>query len=120
MLTEIYLKNLSFFAFHGLYPEEKKDGNRFMVDVKIRLQVPPDPENEDLSVTVDYARVYSLIQAEMERPCALLESLCQRIILRITNFFPEIQELEVSVAKANPAIGGLCEWVKVSQTWQKS
>lgn len=113
MLTEIHLQHLEFFSFHGLYPNEKKEGNRFVVDVKIRLQVPENPENEDLSCSVDYAAVYALVKAEMDQPCALLESLVQRILGRITKVFPQIIRTDVTVAKANPAIGGLCKQVSV-------
>lgn len=120
MQTTIHLQGLDFFAFHGLYPEEKKEGNRFRVDVIICLPVAPDPDNEDVAKTVDYSKVYGLIKTEMEKPCALLESLTQRIINRITASFPQIHQLEVSVSKANPSLGGLCEWVKVSRCWQKT
>jgi dihydroneopterin aldolase len=114
MLTEIQLQNLEFFSYHGLYPGEKKEGNRFRVDVKISLDVPFQPTSEDLSSTIDYAQVYALVKSEMDLPCALLESLSQRIISRINAAFPRIIRLEVAISKANPAIGGLCDWVKVS------
>ena len=49
MKTEIHLQGMEFHAFHGVYPEEKKLGNRFRVDVLMKLDVALQPENEDLS-----------------------------------------------------------------------
>ncbi len=120
MLTEIHLDGMEFHAFHGLYPEEKRLGNRFIVDVKMYLRIPFNPDNEDLSLTVDYAGVYALLKEEMSIPCPLLESLGQRICGRISNAFPLVERMEVSIAKANPAIGGLCRQVRVSSNWEKS
>ncbi len=82
---------MEFHAFHGVYPEEKMLGNRFRVDVLMKLDVPFQPENEDLSRTVDYSLVYAILKNKME----------------------------ICIAKANPAIGGLCEWVKVRSIWKK-
>jgi dihydroneopterin aldolase len=119
MKTEIHLQGMEFHAFHGVYPEEKKLGNRFRVDVLMKLDVAFQPENEDLSRTVDYSVVYSILKSKMENATPLLESLGQGICRELAATFPIINEMEVSIAKANPAIGGLCEWVKVRSIWTK-
>jgi dihydroneopterin aldolase len=51
MKTEIYLQGMEFHAFHGVYPEEKKLGNRFRVEIRMWLNVPFNPGSEDLSAT---------------------------------------------------------------------
>lgn len=119
MKTEIHLQGMEFHAFHGVYPEEKKLGNRFRAEIKMWLDVPFNPENEDLSATVDYAGVYAILKREMENPCALLESLGQRICRDVSAAYSMLDEIQVSISKANPAIGGLCEWVTVSSRWTK-
>ena len=118
--TEILLQGLDFHAFHGVYPEEKLLGNRFRVDIKMQLEVPFNPINEDLSHTVDYAIVYNLVKKEMDIPCKLLETLGQKICNAIAVEFPSVFSIETSISKANPAIGGLCEWVSVKTHWLKS
>lgn len=119
MQTEILLQGMEFHAYHGVYPEEKKLGNRFRVELKMMLDVPFNPGKEDLSATVDYAVVYAILKKEMDIPTALLESLGQRICREISTAFSEIEEIRISVSKANPAIGGHCEWVTVSSSWKK-
>ena len=110
---------MEFHAFHGLYPEERKLGNRFRTEIEMTLDVPFNPENEDLSSTVDYAGIYSILKREMAIPAALLESLGQRLCREISFVFPMLEEIKVSVSKANPAIGGHCEWVTVTSVWKK-
>ena len=120
MQTEIQLQGLEFFARHGLYPEENRLGNRFRVDVHFVLDVPFDPDGFEIGNTIDYAGVYAVVKAEMETICPLLESLGQRMIRRITAQFPGLLRVDVAVSKANPSIGGLCEWVRVNSHWEKS
>lgn len=120
MQTEIQLQGLEFFATHGLYKEENRLGNRFRVDVHLLLDVPFDPDDLRIENTIDYAGVYAIVKAEMETVCPLLESLGQRMIRRITSQFPDLLRLDVAVSKANPSIGGLCEWVRVNSHWEKS
>jgi dihydroneopterin aldolase len=119
MQTEIHLQGLEFFASHGLYPEENRLGNRFRVDVHLVLDVPFEPDDIRIENTIDYAEVYVVVKAQMETVCPLLESLGQRMIRRITTQFPGLLRVDVTVSKANPAIGGLCEWVRVNSRWEK-
>jgi dihydroneopterin aldolase len=120
MQTEIQLQGLEFFATHGLYKEENRLGNRFRVDVHLLLDVPFDPDDFRIENTIDYAGVYAVVKAEMETECPLLESLGQRMIRRITCQFPDLLRVDVAVSKANPSIGGLCEWVRVNSHWETS
>jgi len=118
--TEILLQGLDFHAFHGVYPEENLLGNRFRVDIKMQVEVPFNPINEDLGHTVDYVIVYNLVKKEMDIPCKLLETLGQKICNAVAVEFPSVLSIETSISKANPAIGGLCEWVSVKTHWLKS
>jgi dihydroneopterin aldolase len=62
-----------FHAFHGLYEEEKKNGNNFVVNVDI--EVDTDGIISDLQQTVDYVEVFQLIQKRMLQATPLLETL---------------------------------------------
>ena len=88
MQTEILLEGMEFHAFHGVYPEEKMLGNRFRVDVLMKLDVPFQPENQDLSRTIDYSLVYAILKDKMENATPLLESLGQGICRELAASFP--------------------------------
>ena len=118
-MTEIFLEGLEFYAHHGYYEEEQSLGNRFQVDLKIFTSVPEEGYHEKLSLTVDYVKVYALINEQMKIKFKLLETLGERIIQKIVKDFQMIERVEVTISKFNPPISGLCKRVAVTSTWNK-
>lgn len=74
----IYLNDLIFNGFHGLYAAEKKIGNSFKVDVRIQF-TPATKIIDQLDQTIDYVQVHQLIQKIMAIPTPLLETLVAKI-----------------------------------------
>jgi dihydroneopterin aldolase len=70
----ISLDKLVFFGYHGLYAEEKKLGNTYIVDVVIDFTLKKSII-DNLDQTIDYVHVYALIKKWMEIPTPLLETL---------------------------------------------
>ena len=70
----ISLDNLVFFGYHGLYAEEKKLGNTYIVDVIIDF-TPKQSSIHHLEQTIDYVQVYALIKKWMAIPTPLLDTL---------------------------------------------
>ncbi len=112
----ISLEGLEFFAHHGYYTEETKLGNKFTVDVFIKVDFESASEKDDLDRTINYETVYQIIRAEMDKPSKLLENVLYRIQDRISSKFPSIQSLTLSISKLNPPLGGLCQKAKVTIT----
>lgn len=99
----IELKGLRFHAFHGLFPEEKKTGNDFEVNLLVGF-VPKSAIMKDIDSTIDYARLYEILKAEMQNPRALLETLAMEIAELIHSLFPEIKRIDISIRKNHPPI----------------
>ncbi len=113
-MVKISLIGLEFFAHHGVYADEQKNGNHFEVDIAVEA-VPGKGIMEDkLHATVNYEKIYEVIAKEMEHPSKLLEHVAERIIERTFEAFSEVYEVQVSVAKRNPPIGGKCTKAKVT------
>jgi dihydroneopterin aldolase len=55
----ISLEGIEVFAHHGVLPEEKERGQRFLIDVLMELTAAP--EGDELSATVDYSEVASRV-----------------------------------------------------------
>jgi dihydroneopterin aldolase len=66
----IYLNNLRFHAYHGLFDEEKIIGNEFVVNVEIVLL--NEQIISDLNQSIDYSKVYEIIKDIMKTPTPLL------------------------------------------------
>ncbi len=114
MEAEIVLEGLEFYAYHGLYEQEQKIGNRFSVDIKILFDYTFEKGVEDLNKTVNYEKLYREVEQEMKTPARLLETLSGNIIDRIFSMHQNVDSVEVSVSKYNPPVGGKCERAKVT------
>ena len=109
MHTSIKLKNMRFYANHGVLPQEKITGNNFVVNVTFTADVSRSFETGDVADTVNYAAVYDLVKAEMAVPSELMEHVAGRIFSKIKRSFPVINKLEVRLAKLSPPVSGEME-----------
>lgn len=105
----VSLEGMDFYAHHGYYEEERKIGNKYTVDVSIDVDFTKAADEDELSGTVNYERVYEIVAEVMGNEALLLEHLAGRIIHQVRAAFPEINKVEVMVAKHNPPIQGLCK-----------
>ncbi|MEO5945630.1 MAG: dihydroneopterin aldolase [Chitinophagaceae bacterium] len=102
-LLSIYLNQVRFFAYHGLFEEEQKTGNEF----EVNLAVSYDPGSElidELSETVNYASLFSILQEEMQKPRELLETFVMEVAELLHKTYPSIKKIEISLSKLNPPI----------------
>jgi len=94
----IYLNDLIFNGFHGVYPAEKKIGNTFKVDLRIQL-TPTTKTIDQLDQTIDYVQVYALIQKIMEVPTPLLETIVTNLADQILAVHPMAESVYVKITK---------------------
>lgn len=106
MKTSVKLNDMRFYAYHGVLPQETKVGNYYVVNLHIDADLSSACESDDVNDTVNYAIIYDLVKAEMEKPSKLLEHLAMRILKSIKESFPHILYIEVRLAKNNPPIRG--------------
>lgn len=111
---KIELCGMKFHARHGCLESERILGNEFIVDFSCELDLEAAGISDDLRDTLDYSRVYALIEEEMQVPSNLLEHVATRIADRIANELCLEGNFEVRVSKKNPPVGGECEWARVS------
>jgi dihydroneopterin aldolase len=102
-LLTISLNNVRFRAYHGLYPEERKKGNDFVVSLEVGYTT-QDDLIQSLDETIDYAHLFDIINTTMQEPVDLLETLVQKIAQKVQHRFTQVKEIIVSVEKLNPPI----------------
>lgn len=105
MNSYIFLDNLRFFARHGVGEQETLVGNEFTVNLRLKVDISRAMQTDDVADTVSYADVYAAVKEEMELPSRLLEHVCGRIADRLFRDFPQIEEIELRLAKRNPPMG---------------
>ena len=55
---KLILRGLIFHGFHGVKPEEKKLGQKFLIDVDAWMDLRAAGKSDDLSDTVSYTSIY--------------------------------------------------------------
>jgi 7,8-dihydroneopterin aldolase/epimerase/oxygenase len=110
----IHLHQLRFFAHHGVYEQEKLKGNNFEVDVDVDFNI-PGPVTA-LQQTVDYVRLYNVIQQRMQQPTPLLETVAQDTAALLHQADSRINKVLIRIKKINPPIPGFSGSIAVSFT----
>ena len=113
MKGKVVLEGLEFHAYHGVYPHERSSGNKFEVDIKVETDFQDTAFQDDLSGTINYEDLYSLVKSEMEKPSKLLETVGHAIAEKILKSFNSAIDVEVKISKFNPPIGGVCRKASV-------
>ena len=76
----IALTGLRVRGHHGVLPEERRDGQDFLVDVVLHLDLAPAGRSDDLTRTVHYGELAEALAAVVEgEPVDLIEALAERL-----------------------------------------
>lgn len=118
-MLQIHLKNLSFFAYHGIYSEERKLGNYFEVNIDIWHQ-PSTLTVLHMKDTIDYVRVYELVKQRMAKPTSLLETVVTEIAQSVLVEFSLATKIFISIDKLCPPILNFEGSVGVSFTLERN
>ena len=101
----ITIKGLEVFAYHGLLPEEKQQGQPFLFDIGLSLKHAAAPETDDIADSVDYAAVCDcVVEVATAASYNLLEKLAAVVADEILDRFPAVDRVKVRVAKTSPPI----------------
>jgi dihydroneopterin aldolase len=80
MTDELALTGLECWGHHGVFDHERRDGQRFVIDLVLGLDTAAAAATDDLSATVDYGSLALAVKAAVEKdPVDLIETLAERI-----------------------------------------
>lgn len=115
----IHLKGLEFYGYHGVLEEERTIGQRFLVDVDIFLTTDELLWIDELTSTVNYAEVFSVVKncVEIEQ-FKLIESLAEEICTRLLERF-DCRAIRVEIHKPNAPIPGVVRDISIEITRKK-
>jgi len=116
---KIALEGMEFFAYHGLYEEERKNGNNFRVDVEIETDFTKGVLSDDISGTFNYEEIYKIVSSEMSITSKLLEHVAGRILDKIQAQRSTIFAIKVVIQKLNPPLPGKVEKSMVEMAYKK-
>ncbi|MBS7539424.1 dihydroneopterin aldolase [Ancylobacter lacus] len=108
MSDRVFLRGIELFAHHGLYPEEAKLGQRFVVDIDWWLDAHPAASHDDYDETVGYQEVFETVtRVSGERRFHILEAFAEAIAAAVLARFARVEKVRVEVHKPGAPIAGV-------------
>lgn len=113
-MDTITLKGIPCYGYHGCLPEERRNGQPFIIDIILQVSLKKACESDDLHDTIDYSNVYALVKEVTEgTPYQLVERLAGVLAERILATYP-VDAVTVTVHKPHAPVGGLIDDVAVT------
>ena len=114
-MDRITIRGLEVFANHGVFPEEKKLGQKFLVDCILYLDLRPAGKCDDLTKSVNYGEVCGFITEFMQKNTFdLIETCAEGLAAEILNRFPPVRAIDLEVKKPWAPVGLPVEDVSVA------
>ncbi|XWS43321.1 hypothetical protein CRYUN_Cryun16bG0092800 [Craigia yunnanensis] len=111
---KLILRGLKLHGFHGVKPEEKKLGQKFLVDVDAWMDLRLAGKSDLLSDTVSYTDIYRIEKEVVEGQSPnLLESVAQLIASTTLTKYSQISAVRVKVGKPHVAVHGPLDYLGV-------
>lgn len=99
-MDKIIIKGLKLFAYHGVNPEEKEDGQQFEFDIIAFLDLSKACKSDDLNETESYAKIIKTVRRVFTaEKYDLIEKAAQIVADAILDEYPKIQSVSVTLKK---------------------
>ncbi|GAA1477866.1 dihydroneopterin aldolase [Nocardioides aestuarii] len=101
---ELSITGIECFAHHGVFDHERRDGQRFVIDLTLGLDTRLAAETDDLNNTVDYGTLVAQVKTAVETdPVDLVETLADRVA-RVCLSGRRVEWVQVTVHKPEAPI----------------
>ena len=99
-MDKILITDLHLFAFHGVNPEEKEEGQNFFLDLICEADLSLPCETDDVEDTVSYAKIIkTAAQAFTAEKFDLIERAAAVVASAVLERFPKLEAVTVTVKK---------------------
>lgn len=118
----IKIEQLEVYGYHGVFEEEKKQGQPFMINVEMKTDFLRAAREDDLNYSTHYGEVCLFIKDIFTaRSYDLIETAAVTVAEGILQKFPRIREVELEVQKPQAPIPMKFSTVsvKVNRSWHK-
>lgn len=111
---EIHIDDLEVYAHHGVFPEEKKKGQPFYVNLVLYTDTRRAGQQDELTLSTHYGEVCHLVTKWMqEHTYDLIETVAENVAEQILLEYPLVQALDAEIRKPQAPIGLPFESVSV-------
>ena len=105
MADQINVNGIKAFGYHGVLPHEAVEGQEFVVDLALSLDLSAASRSDNLDETVNYADLAQIVHDNIvgER-VQLIERLAGQIADQIKSSYPQIDSISVTVHKPHAPV----------------
>ncbi|MNP36106.1 Dihydroneopterin aldolase [compost metagenome] len=102
-MDKMVLHRMEYYGYHGVFPEERKLGQRYYIDLELEMDLREAGEQDDLTKTVNYAEIHEVVKDIVEnKSFQLIEALGEVIASSLLDNYTSIYALTVKVTKPHP------------------
>ncbi|MCY6370803.1 2-amino-4-hydroxy-6-hydroxymethyldihydropteridine diphosphokinase [Clostridium ganghwense] len=122
-MDKMYIRDLEIYGFHGVYEEEKKMGQRFLISAELFIDLSAAGKNDDLTKTVHYGQLCCELEDEFKKEkYGLIEKAAEELAKYILLNYDLVQRVKLMVKKPWAPIGKPIKYaaVEVDRSWHKA
>lgn len=122
-MDKIHIKNLEVFGRHGVFPEENRLGQKFVINATMYISTREAGLKDDLTKSIHYGEVSHFLKNYMiEHTFLLIEAAAEQMAKAVLIQFPTMQALTLEISKPWAPIGLPLEAVSVEITrgWHRA
>ena len=119
-MDTIHIKGLRLFAYHGVNPEEKRDGQTFVLDLRLGADLSQARRSDRLEDTVNYAAVVKAVRAALTAQSVdLIERAAQAVCDAVLEGFPQVEEVSLLLQKPEAPVSAEFDYMAVEITQRR-
>lgn len=119
-MDKIIISELEIYGYHGVNEEEKINGQRFILDIELSLDLTAPCLSDDIDDTVSYAKIIKLASAVFnEEKNDLIERAARRVADAVLAYSDKIASVRVLLRKPDAPIKAKFGYVAVDITVQR-
>ncbi|QDH16566.1 2-amino-4-hydroxy-6-hydroxymethyldihydropteridine diphosphokinase [Swingsia samuiensis] len=104
-LTSVYVKDLTLYGFHGVLAEEKKLGQRFIVDMHIQADLTSAAQQDDYHQAVCYSSLCDVAAEIIKgKSLDLIETVAEHVANAVLERFSRVEYVEITVRKPSAPV----------------
>lgn len=104
-LDAVALSGITAVGRHGVFDFERRDGQPFIVDAILHLDLRPAGTSDDLTRTAHYGEVAEQVERTITgAPFQLIEALAEKIAADILAAYPVVEAVDITVHKPKAPI----------------
>ena len=122
-MDTIQIKNLEVFGNHGVFPEETKLGQKFLVNAVLYTETREAGLTDDLTKSIDYGEICHEITGFMQmHTYQLIEAVAEHLAEHLLLHTPRLEKVELEILKPWAPIGLPFEnvSVKITRSWHQA